>query len=82
MAAPNREQPLDYATHIHDVGDEDEHRHRDQQIAVVEAIHRLIDDESGVLVRGDEIRVAGGEHREPERRAEHRRKRKHTEQDP
>ncbi len=76
------QQPLDHAARIHHIGDEDEHRHGDEQIAVVEAVHGLVDDQADVLMRRDQIDIACGEHGEAERRAEHSREREHAEQDP
>ena len=57
------QQPLDHAARVHDVGDEDEQRHRDQQIAVVEPVHRLVDDEADILVGRHQIGEAGRQHR-------------------
>jgi hypothetical protein len=77
-----RQQALDHAARVHDVGDEDEHRYGDQQITVVEPVHRLIDDKADVLVGRNQIDESGAQHGKAERRPEHRREREHAEQDP
>ena len=76
------QQALDHAAGIHDIGDEDEHRHGDQQIAVVKPVHRLIDDKACVLMRRNQIDEACAQHGKAERRPEHRHEREHAEQDP
>ena len=77
-----RHQPSNHAARVHHVGDKDEHRHGDQEIAVVEAVHCLIDDKADVLMGCYQIDEAGGQHRQAERCAEHRSERKDTEQNP
>ncbi len=64
------QQPLEHTAGVHQVGDEDEQRHGEQQIVVVEPVHRLVDDEADILVGRHQIGEAGGEHGEPHRRAD------------
>ncbi len=65
------EQALEHAGRVHHVGDEDEQRHGEQQVVIVEPVHGLVDDQAEVLVADHEIGEAGGEHGQPDRRAEH-----------
>ena len=65
------EQPLNNAARVHHVGDEDEERHREQKVAVVKAVHRLIDDEADILMRRQKIADAGRDHALADRRAKH-----------
>ena len=58
------EQPRGDAARIHQVGDEDEQRHGDQQIRVVQPVHRLIDNQAHILMRREQVGEPAGEHGE------------------
>ena len=77
-----REQPFQHAGCVHDVGNEDEQGHGQQQIVVIQAVHGLIDYQADILMAGDHIAEAGGQHRKPHRHAQYRAQQEHAAQNP
>ncbi len=65
-------QAFENPTRIHQIGNEDEERHRQQQIAVVKTVHGLVHDQAEILMARDQVSKPGGQHRKTNRRAQHR----------
>ena len=63
------EEALEDAARIHQVGDEDEQRNRQQQIVVVEPVHGLVDHEAEILMGRRQVGEPGRQHRQAHGRA-------------
>ena len=66
------EQPVGQAAGVHEVGGEDEQRHRQQHVAVEQAVQDLLGGGAEVEARTGEVEDRGADHRQPDRQAEER----------
>ncbi len=64
------QQALADSTRVHDLGGEDEHRHREQHEALEQPVQALIGEQPHVLAGDQEVEEPRGDHREADRHAD------------